>query len=46
VYNEDLGRVSSGSRTLILNDLGLTVGLYNYTFIGEDFKVTKRLSSN
>jgi len=46
VYNEDLGTVSSGSKTLILNDLGLTGGLYNYTFIGEDFKVTKTLSSN
>ena len=46
VYNEDLGTVSSGIKTLILNDLGLTGGLYNYTFIGEDFKVTKTLSSN
>ena len=46
VYNEDLGTVSSGTKTLILNDLGLTGGLYNYTFIGEDFKVTKTLSSN
>jgi len=46
VYNEDLGTVSTGNKTLILTDLGLTSGLYNYTFIGEEFKVTKTLSSN
>ncbi len=46
VYSEDLGTVSAGSKTLILSDLDLTVGLYNYSFIGENFKATKTLSSN
>jgi len=46
VYSEDLGTVSSGDKELVLVDLGLTSGLYNYSFIGENFKVTKTLSSN
>ena len=46
VYTEDLGTVSSGSKSLVLSDLSLTAGLYNYSFIGDEFKVTKTLSSN
>jgi hypothetical protein len=46
VYNKYLGTMSAGAKYLVLSDLNLTCGLYNYSFLGENFKVTKTLSSN
>tara|TARA_B100000795_G_scaffold86907_1_gene63257 strand:- start:7890 stop:9731 length:1842 start_codon:yes stop_codon:yes gene_type:complete len=46
MYTQYLGTVSAGSKKLEISDLELTSGLYNYSFLGENFKVTKTLSSN